>query len=198
MGRNLCLIGYSYGGLRARAFLETGGIYDGDKGATCNGYNVKVQNLITLGTPHGGEPFPSGEPEDLLPLAGYIGLCALAPSMPYCAKGGSGDAELWALFEMWPGVRTVENLIQRQPDHTCYSVISGDARWQYGEVPWKLKPILAPALLGGANDFAVHQASSFVLSTDLLAPNYPRVENIGTGDVHGTCLKRSGGRLNTT
>ncbi len=179
------LIGYSYGGLRARAFLETGDIYDGEKGTTCNGYNVKVQNLITLGTPHGGEPFPSGELKDLLPLAGYIGLCALAPSMPYCAKGGSGDAELWALFEMWPGVRTVENLIQRQPDHTCYSVISGDARWQYGEAPWKLKPILAPALFGGANDFAVHQASSFVLSTDLLAPNYPRVENIGTGDVHG-------------
>ncbi len=185
------MIGYSYGGLRARAFLENEDIYDGRFGASCPGNtSVYVENLITLGTPHGGEPYPTNTMQDVLPFAGYIGLCAAAPSL--CEWNGEWQPpQLPALIEMLPAVRAVQNVWNNQPEGTCYYLIAGDARPQLPKVPPKMLTLFAGwSLIGDgavveANDFAVHRASSYVLDSPLLTWNYPRVNPVNTPDVHG-------------
>lgn len=183
------IIGHSYGGLRARHFLENDDIYDGARGGACgDGATVFVENLITLGTPHGGEPyFDELELEEVvpLPLAAFIGICALEPSL--CDKEAEGGAQKWALFEMAPPTRLAQNLLNKQPDNTCYHVLAGDARTQINQVPWIMRRVIEmwPRALEDPNDFAVHRASSYVLGSGLLRWNYPRVNKIDTNDIHG-------------
>lgn len=188
------IIGHSYGGLRARAFLESppifgNDLYDGNLGASCSGSEtVFVENLITLGTPHGGEPYADElDLKEVLPLpfAGVIGLCAAAPAL--CDSNADEEMQKWALFEMVQPTRLAENLINRQPANTCYHLLAGDARNQMEQVPWIMRQFLQewPEVNEDPNDFAVHQASSFVLGKGVLTRNYPRVSKIATTDVHG-------------
>jgi Tol biopolymer transport system component len=158
------LVGYSYGGLRARAFLESGW-YD----LPCNenpGQPLIVNNLITLGTPHGGE---AGN----LPFATMIGLLALL------------DGQWPAIEEMLPWVRLTQNMAQSQNEETCYHIVAGDGRLQAGILPSLLLPIYYkwPTVQALPNDFAVHQLSSFSL---LLLPDlYPQLSLIANDDLHG-------------
>lgn len=165
------IIGHSYGGLRSRAFLESE-MY----GASCPSNTgtsdvVKVDNLITLGTPH------SGEWADL-PLATLLGL------------GGIADLENnWpAIKELAPPVRLWQNLNHQQPDGVDYFLIGGDARSQVLD----FSPVFLAMYLtwfettrNDPSDMAVHQTGAFGLSS---FPNkYPNLSLIPTNAIHGSC-----------
>ena len=158
------LVGFSYGGLRARSFLESGW-YD----LPCNldvNQRITVNNLITLGTPHGGEAAN-------LPFATLLGLAAIL------------DGQWPAIEEMLPWIRLVQNMSQSQQADTCYHNIAGDGRLQAGVLPSLLLPIYYkwPTVQALPNDFAVHQISSFSLL--LLQDLYPQQSLIPTDDLHG-------------
>ncbi len=160
------LITHSYGGLRARAYLENEELY----GTLCEGTTkqIRVGNLFTMGTPHGGE-FGN------LPFAAVIGLGAVA----------SGDQ--WpAIIEMLPPMRLLYNAQSHQPeDGVCYRLLAGDGRIQAATLPTLLLPIYYkwPTANLLPNDFAVHELSAHALA--LNAWLYPRSSYIVTGDLHG-------------
>jgi hypothetical protein len=160
------IIAHSYGGLRARAYLENDNLYGRLCPDTAN--RVYVDNLFTLGTPHGGE---IGD----LPLSTFIGLGAMG--------GGEGPA----IQEMLPAVRLWQNLSSQQPAGTNYYLLAGDARLQYSSYPPTLQALYDlwpfPTERLEANDLAVHQASAWVLPR--YAWLYPEVSIISTPDLHG-------------
>lgn len=174
------IIAYSYGGLRARAYLENSKLY----GQDCPGTQrrVYVDNLFTMGTPHGGEPYPL--PTSLLPFAGVIGLCAVANVPGFC-EGGGGQWQ--ALVEMQPAIRAVQNLSSSQPAGVCYHLLSGDARQQRNQFPRKLIALTAlfPSTYLTANDLAVHESSAVILNSFPYSRKYSRVIPIYTHDLHG-------------
>src|SRR5690606_33894421 len=93
------IIGYSYGGLRARAYLEDAGLYDPNIGTQCGPvHRVYVDRLFTLGTPHGGE---YGD----LPFSLLIGFTA------------RWQAQWPALIEMLPPTRLAQNLASSVPEN---------------------------------------------------------------------------------
>ena len=162
------IIAHSYGGLRARTLLESD-LYDNGLQCPATQQNVvKVDNLFTMGTPHGGE-WPD------LPFATIIGLNAL------------GDFEWPALAEMMPPVRLWQNLSSSQPDGVDYYLLGGDARLQAATFPTGLFPIywLWPfaTVRNDPNDLAVHQSSAYALAD--LFWKYPDVTLIPTPDLHG-------------
>lgn len=165
------IIGHSYGGLRARAFLENEELYDG--GASCpddENHRIFVRNLVTLGTPHGGE---IGN----LPFAALIGVGALV------------DQQWPALWEMLPPVRLVQNSLARQPEGTCYYLLSGDGRLQAAVLPTLLLPLYYkwPTVDLLPNDLAVHEFSAHALA--LLPWRYPATGYLANGDIHGQVPK---------
>ena len=123
------IIAHSYGGLRSRAYLENSDLY-GEGGKECPDpeNRIYVDNLFTLGTPHGGE---IGD----LPFSFWIGLIALIGDNP------GFDPELPAMLEMLPPVRTWQNLTHKQPSNVCYRLLAGDASQQYDAYPWLLRII---------------------------------------------------------
>ena len=164
------IIGYSYGGLRARAYLEMeeGKYYK----RACPGSGsedsrlIHVDRLFTLGTPHDGEI-------GYLPFSAMIGLSAkLFRQFP-------------ALEEMEPQTRKLQNKQQKQPPHTQYYFIGGDARDQL------LSSISTLSLLTNIywvtyllpNDLAVHLESAF--GNGMKPDHYQKVQKIATGDLHG-------------
>jgi TolB protein len=156
------IIAYSYGGLRARAYLESD-LYSSGCGQD---KPIHVHNLFTVGTPHGGE---FGD----LPFAAYIGLAAIQ------------NGQWPALWEMLPPVRLYQNLAQQQNGETCYRMLSGDGRLQAATQPTLLMPIYYkwPPAQKLPNDFAVHQLSAHALL--FLFWQYPRSTYIFTPDLHG-------------
>jgi len=175
------IIGYSYGGLRARAFLENGTHYGrnletGTTGVLCDGQGpdtpVWTRNLFTLGTPHGGE-WPT------LPLSVLIGLSA--------ATGGLSDGinpEIPATMEMLPPLRATQNAVFRQPDEVRYYLLGGDVRQQGG--PWlDLLYDLWGEVEREANDLAVHRSSAHDLLRPGLSHLYSNSVGVPTIDLHG-------------
>jgi hypothetical protein len=159
------LIVHSYGGLRARAYLENINLY----ATTCEGTTnlIRVGNLFTMGTPHGGE-LP------ILPFSVFIGAGAIL--------GGQWPA----IYEMMPPVRLLANLQSAQPpDGICYRLLAGDGRFQAATYPTLLLPIFHkwPAAAALPNDLAVHQLSAHALA--LNAWLYPNTSYIFTPDLHG-------------
>jgi Tol biopolymer transport system component len=160
------LIAYSYGGLRARAYLENINL----NATTCEGTTklIRVGNLFTMGTPHGGE-LP------ILPFSVIIGAGALL-----------GGGQWPAFYEMMPPVRLLANLQSAQPPGgICYRLLSGDGRLQAAILPTLLLPVYHkwPAAAALPNDLAVHQWSAHALM--LNAWLYPNTTYISTGDLHG-------------
>jgi Tol biopolymer transport system component len=178
------IIAHSYGGLRARAYLENSNLY----GKNCPGTQnrVIVDNLFTMGTPHGGEPYPLPTflLPSLLPFAGVIGLCAVVYVPDDCEDGGGQ----WpALVEMQPATRLAQNLSSSQPAGVCYHLLSGDARLQSTQFPWKLTALtdLFPSTYLTANDLAVHRSSAAILNSFPYSWKYPRTIPVYTHDLHG-------------
>ena len=169
------IIAHSYGGLRARSFLE-GQLYGASCPISTGGTDpVKVDNLITLGTPHGGE---IGD----LPLSSLIRDLALYSTL----SGNENNTP--AIWEMLPPVRLWQNLTSSQPNGVDYYIVSGDARLQalsfspvfgFMFLTWPHTTRIDPS------DMAVHRLSSFALA--LFPGMYPRLNLISTQDVHGRC-----------
>lgn len=162
------IIGHSYGGLRARAYLESD-LYS----QTCPGTHehIRVDHLITMGTPHAGE---WGD----LPLAtvlGVVGISEISNNLP-------------AIVELAPPVRWLQNSTQSQPNGVHYHLIGGDAhsqaaqfnsvlKWMYDQ--WPATTRIDP------NDMAVHRSGAQGL---MALPNrYPDLQLIDTTDIHGRC-----------
>jgi len=160
------IIGHSYGGLRARGYLENPAFYGGPcpSGGPGNYEFVWVDRLFTLGSPHNGE---LGD----LPFSFLIGL------------GAVWNREWPALREMTPPVRLWQNRQQQQPRRTDYYFIGGDTRIQVLDNPTSLPYFYWPSAIILANDFAVHELSA--LGTNMPTERYQRVTRIKTNDIHG-------------
>jgi len=104
------IIAHSYGGLLARAYLESDLYIEDCRLSTDNTHRVTVENLITLGTPHAGE-------------IGNLPLSAFVMSF-------SSLRNKLGLQEILPAVRLWQNLNSRQPTGVKYYLIGGDARAQ--------------------------------------------------------------------
>lgn len=178
------MIGHSYGGLRSRAYLEDDSLYGF---CTANGITerlIKVDNLFTLGSPHGGEPLHF----DILPLAMLILVGDIS---------GQLDKDKFpvsiAAAELLPPVRTVVNKTSRQPKGVNYHLIIGNVTKDSVEYA---KTILFWMYLGEPDaeylpgevydhDLAVHQESSLILSAVNLKSRYPLMRTVVTQDWHG-------------
>lgn len=168
------IIGHSYGGLRSRAYLESD-MYDTacpEKSGTTE--FVRVDNLITLGSPHGGE---WGD----LPLATLIGLGSLYSSV------FDGQANWPALYELLPPVRLVQNLNSQKPLYVDYYLVNGDARVQFLDFNLIFKTMVVAGYnnMEIASDMAVSTASGYSLS--LIPWKYPDLTMLSTVDIHGRC-----------
>ncbi|MBI5839932.1 MAG: PD40 domain-containing protein [Chloroflexi bacterium] len=183
------MIGFSYGGPRSRAYLEDSNLYgtcDFDRNEAYDKV-LAVDNLFTLGSPHGGEPYDA----EMLPLATIIiggdfwaGITTPAPWFSPAAK------------EMLPPVRAWVNLISRQPAEVNYHLIVGNAEkdlWaKLSQIlsvdislpSWKILSHLLPSKYYD-NDLAVHQSSSLILDSVLLKSHYPNLRTAITHDWHG-------------
>jgi len=156
------LIGHSYGGMRIRAYLEDPGLY----GQECpgSGEEIKVNNLFTLGSPHGG-----GTPD--LFGAFLIGL------------GHVVHPEEWvSVSELMPWTMNIYNATHRQPDEVCYRAISGDA-WEQPVSHALLGLLYSEGQKQTPNDLGVYRWSAHILR--LWPDDYPRLVTPATGDVHG-------------
>lgn len=164
------IIAHSYGGLRARAFIEEE-TYDDACQMEHWGERVYIDHLTTMGTPHGGE-WPT------LPFSPFI---------LYSALTNDTGVQWPALVEMLPPVREWQNSMQNQPEAmVCYHTLGGDARSQVETVGLSSLLFLAqiwPGILDSPNDLAVHQTSAFALLN--YPGNYSRVSDVGTPDLHG-------------
>ena len=157
------IIGHSYGGLRARAYLENPNLYEK---CTINDQKPRVRNLITLGTPHDGD-----SPD--LPLSFLIGLNAIVHFSDNTP----------AIVEMFSGLRIEYNLTHSQPENVNYYLIAGDSRTQTVPLPLSILSSLFPGYILYPSDMAVHEYSGHALGLPPL--QYPRITLISTDDVHG-------------
>lgn len=165
------IVAHSYGGLRARAYLE-----DGELNGRCprSSQTIQVNTLITMGTPHGGA-LPD------LPLSAVIGTMALL-------RG----SEWPAIWEMLPPVRLWQNVLAQQPANTCYHLLGGDARTQWPVFLTTLALYYytgyGASVLAEGNDLAVWLDSAHQLAEVGFSLNYPRTTTLTTPDVHGQIL----------
>jgi len=153
------IIAHSYGGINSRAYLESN-LYAQDQGYGEKG--IHVDNLFTLGTPHGG-----GTPE--LPGALLI------------AGGHIIDPDDWeSLWQLTPREMHTFNKVHSQPDDVCYRLIGGHAFEQ--NLPWWLRLLYGPFQFI-PNDLGVYRWSAHVLA--LWNDQYPHVLVGSTPDMHG-------------
>ncbi|HPH98288.1 MAG TPA: SUMF1/EgtB/PvdO family nonheme iron enzyme [Anaerolineaceae bacterium] len=174
-GKPFTIIGHSYGGLRSRAYLENPNLY----GKPCSASDsdvVKVNKLITLGTPH------SGEIADL-PLAFALGLVGIGSTI-----GGNNN---WpAIQELMPWVRSQQNAAGVVPGDIHYYLFGGDARGQKDNFPLPFK--IAYALMAQVNrdipsDMAVHRYGAHGMSAFPYKFSDGRLHLYNTDDIHGRC-----------
>jgi formylglycine-generating enzyme required for sulfatase activity len=167
------IIGHSYGGLRARAYLESDMYKKRENCPEWTGTTdiIKVENLITLGTPHGGEWADH-------PLAFLLGI-------------GTGiERKKWpALDELLPPVREEQNQNSGgQPVGVTYHIIAGNAIDQQDNFSPLLRLMFDKSVTTRyiPNDLAVTQYKSFSLKTDY-GDLYKNSILISTNDSHGLC-----------
>jgi hypothetical protein len=163
------IIGHSYGGLNARFYLESG-YYRADQ--RYGDYGIHVDNLFTLGSPHGGA---------MVPQESYWGA-------GYIAVGHIFSPKNWEDFlsaaNLYRSAMDHYNFTHRQPDNTCYRLIGGDFL-QQDNVPWLVRTAYRP-WRDYPGDIGVSLRSSRQLGVNpSLRFNYPRVQVITNSDMHG-------------
>lgn len=168
------IFGHSYGGLRARAYLESPRLYGPNVGCPDHGGIVTVNNLFTFGTPHGGGQLSN-------PGAVYIAL-------PYWLDSNTRSSA----NQLWPWNMGTWNRSHSQPADVCYHLVGGDV---YGagsdvegqDLPWYvdvLYNLVVPnALL--EHDLGVYQSSAHELGDNDWSEAYPNIVTYSTPDIHG-------------
>jgi hypothetical protein len=169
---HLDIIGHSFGGLRSRAFLEDSGLYDGwgVQGVRCQppyllppDKKMFVDNLFTLGSPHGG-----GTPD--LPGALFLGLVHVY----------HGD---WESIGELLFVMPIFNQVHEQPEKVCYWFVSGNA-WEQPLTSLTLGRLYHPIQQVIPNDLGVYRLS--VYAPPIFWPDqYDDVVRLDTPDMHG-------------
>ncbi|MBC7250775.1 MAG: PD40 domain-containing protein [Anaerolineae bacterium] len=159
------IIGHSYGGLNARFYLESPRYADD---AHYGQYGIHVDNLFTLGSPHGGVATT-----ELFPGAVGVGYKYLN-SEKWRSAVGLTEIAMFAY-----------NVTHEQPSGVHYRLVGGDFLSQ-PNVPLLVKLMYAPwALI--PNDAAVSQRSSLLLGSDplLWLRGYRSVSLHPNTDMHG-------------
>jgi len=163
------IIGHSYGGLNARFYLESSRYMDD---AGYGQYGIHVDNLFTLGSPHGGVIVP----DELFPGAIVIGLGHL-----------TNPNEWPSAWDLLADQMDNYNDSNNQPPNVCYRLIGGDFMQQYGlwwkaPIIWRLYEVWTDI----PNDIGVSRRSSLQLGTNSgLAPRYGHVATYANTDMHG-------------
>jgi formylglycine-generating enzyme required for sulfatase activity/pimeloyl-ACP methyl ester carboxylesterase len=163
------IIGHSYGGLNARFYLESTR-YQEDR--TYREYGIRVRNLFTLGSPHGGV---------ILSSESYPG--ALFIAVPHMVQFTSLNRFLSA-SQLHAFGMDYYNFTNSQPSGVCYRLIGGDFL-QQAVTPFVVRAAYEP-WQGNPGDIGVSLRSSRWLGvTPLLRWRYPNVVTVSTSDMHG-------------
>lgn len=163
------IIGHSFGGLIGRFYLESS-YYTNDRAYGPTG--IHVDNLITLGTPHGGT---------ILPQEAYPGAMIIAGERLFAP----GDlVEFLAVAQLHSDLMQAYNAAHRQPPDVRYHLIAGDFLLQE-DVPPLVRALYAP-YAEHPGDIGVSLRSATALGRNpYLQPLYPRVCVVITDDMHG-------------
>jgi len=160
------IIGHSFGGLTARAYVESGWYAKDRLPVSLGGRGITIRQVFMLGTPNGGV-----DPHFTVVLLGLLSeLGQLVQGNPF--------ADLPSIQELlyrMPGW----NAEHTQPAEVAYRLIAGTARncaYGAGEAPC---------------DGFVLQESVHALSAADLRAQYPNVQTPTTPDIHGCYPKGS-------
>jgi hypothetical protein len=154
---HLDVIAYGYGGLSARAYLESD-LYVLDLART--EHVVRIDNLFTLGAPHGGG-------------------VSVMPGAAHTTAEQRPTGHWVSLWQMTPWQMQVWSDLYTQPDGVCYRVIGGDGFEQ--DLPWWLD-LWYSQLSSMPNDLGVYRWSSQGMT--LGEDHYPRLVASDTPDLH--------------
>jgi hypothetical protein len=158
------IIGHSYGGLNARFYLESSRYTDDNRYGQ---YGIHVDNLFTLGSPHGGVLIP----QEFYPLSLVIAFPKIV------------DPQKWpSTLQLTSGQMDAYNNSHEQPDGTCYRLVGGDFL-QQANASWFWQKLYSPFPHG---DIGVSLRSSRQLGINSSLQNrYPRVGYVTNSDMHG-------------
>ncbi|MCB8981953.1 MAG: SUMF1/EgtB/PvdO family nonheme iron enzyme [Ardenticatenaceae bacterium] len=160
------IIGHSYGGLNARFYLESG-YYQTDRQL-----GITVDNLFTLGSPHGGTRIPE---------EAYPGAVVIA-GKHFFNQFNLND--FLSSAQLFHSVMDTYNHASGQPYGVCYRLIGGDFLPQSSVSDW-WRAIYSP-WSGAPGDIGVSLRSSRELGINSsLSSQYPRVAVITNNDMHG-------------
>ena len=170
------IIGHSYGGLNARFYLESS-YYEDDQ--SYGQYGIHMDNLFTLGSPHGGARLP----QEAYPGAIWIAKDhTLQPVNLYDFLSAAGLLSV---------SMDAYNLSNQQPDGVCYRLIGGDFL-QQSDVPTEVR-VPYSLFWASPGDIGVSLRSSLGLDNNaLLRRLYPRVISVANSDMHGYFPKKTG------
>ena len=157
------LIGHSFGGLTARAYVESGWYAKDRLPVSLGGRGITIRTVFMLGTPNGGVT--------VHPVTLLFGIYAELKQADLVGDWISID-ELLSRMPDW-------NKEHTQPAEVAYRLIAGTARncaYGFGEAPC---------------DGLVLQDSVHALSAADLHAQYPNVHTPTTPDIHGCYPERS-------
>lgn len=171
------MIGHSYGGLNARFYLESSS-YKDDR--SFDEYGIHINNLFTLGTPHGGVRIP----EELYPGAFVIASTHIVDLEDFELQS---IPEIISALKLSSIVREAYNKIHSQPEGTCYRLIGGDFLRQSNVISDFLKDMYSSDLWdNNPSDIGVSIRSATELGINKkLVFDYPAVQVIENKDMHG-------------
>jgi formylglycine-generating enzyme required for sulfatase activity len=172
------IIGHSYGGLNARFYLESK-YYDDDR----SDKHIYVDNLFTLGSPHGGFYW-----YEIYPGSGYIVSLNFFESI---RDLNIVSRNLSAYNLLAKEMSNYNYHSKQQREGICYRLIGGDFLQQDG-VPQRIRSLYEGSFLGLSwkdipGDIGVSLRSAGELRTNSILRNfaYPRVTFEANSDMHG-------------
>jgi pimeloyl-ACP methyl ester carboxylesterase len=175
------IIGHSFGGLIARFYLESA-TYAADQNYGAHG--IQVDNLITLGTPHGGT---------LVPQEMYPGVMFIAGEHIFAPED---FMEFLAVAQIAAPAMDLYNFSHSQPAAGRYHLLGGDFLLQQN-VPPAVRLAYVP-FAAYPGDIAVSLRSAGHLGLNpLLRESYPWVCLYFNEDMHGYSESFELGGLNS-
>jgi hypothetical protein len=163
------VIGHSFGGLIARFYLESF-YYKVDQ--SYGEYGIHVDNLFTLGTPHGGA---------LVPDEIYPGVLLIAGDHLFNPEDVE---EFLAVAQLYSYLMDDYNFTHYQPSGVRYHLFGGDFR-QQENIPPAIELLYSP-FSANPSDIAVSLRSACQLGLNAkLHSRYPRTCLILNHDMHG-------------